>query len=335
MLSLTGAIVTGKIRPSTIEKLSRGLMRAPHHLNALRAFESVARHLSYVGAADELNVTPAAIGQLVRGLEEALGVVLFHRSRGGPARLVLTEAALAALPPLQAGFDSLSLAVERLKEGASRIAITVTIPPAFADKWLLSRVERFQNLHPNYELRVDTNGKLVDFNSERVDVGIRYGGGRWPGLKATLLLRDEFFPVCSPSLLTGEFPLNSAQDLQHHPLIHDVSMRNAPTFPNWRQWLKYAGCELENPDRGLQINDSAAVIQAAISGNGVALGRSSLVFSDLAAGRLIRPFGENMPCDFAYYIIQREDTPQEPAVVAFMAWLLEEAQSEALCPEQL
>lgn len=300
-------------------------MRAPHHLNALRAFESAARHLSYVRAADELNVTPAAIGQLVRGLEDALGVVLFHRSRGGPARLVLTDEARAALPELQAGFDSLSSAVERLKAGASRIAITVTVPPAFADKWLLGRVERFQALYPNYELRVDTNGKLVDFNTERVDVGIRYGGGRWPGLQATLLLSDEFFPVCSPTLLSDEHPLNTAADLQNHPLIHDVSMRDERIFPTWRQWLQQAGYEHVDPERGLQINDSAAVIQAAISGNGVALGRSSLVINDLAAGRLVRPFGEGQPCEFAYYIIQREDAPAAPAVKAFKEWLLQEA----------
>ena len=169
-------------------------MRAPNHLNALRAFEAAARHLSYVAAADELNVTPAAVGQLVRGLEEVLGIELFHRAQAGPARLVLTDQARAALPDLQAGFDRLTIAFERLKAGPARIAVSVTVPPAFADKWLLPRVERFQAQHPDYDLLIDTSGRLVDFAAERVHVGIRYGGGRWPDLKRRSCCGMRFFP---------------------------------------------------------------------------------------------------------------------------------------------
>jgi LysR family transcriptional regulator, glycine cleavage system transcriptional activator len=300
-------------------------MRAPNHLNALRAFEAAARHLSYVGAADELNVTPAAIGQLVRGLEETLGVELFHRSQAGLSRLVLTETGRAALPDLQMGFDRLSIAAERMKAGRSRIAMTVTVPPAFADKWLLARVERFRTCHPEYDLRIDTSGRLVDFMAERIDVGIRYGGGRWPGLEATFLLRDAFFPVCSPALLVGEHPLKSAADLKYHALIHDMSMSFESTFPTWRAWLRNAGFTDLDCDRGLQINDSAAVFQAAMAGNGVALGRTTLVARDLAEGRLVRPFGEALPYDFAYYIVHKEENSAKPAIVAFKEWLLTEA----------
>lgn len=300
-------------------------MRAPTNLNALRAFESAARHLSYVRAADELRVTPAAVGQLVRGLEETLGVALFHRSQSGPARLVLTEEARAAIPDLQAGFDLLSAAVERLKASVSRAVITVTVPPAFADKWLLRRVERFQSLHPLIDVLIDTNGRVVDFNTEKVDVGIRYGSGRWKGLTATRLLSDDFFPVCSPELLTGEHPLNHASNLRHHPLIHDSSMRFESSFPTWRSWLAKAGIKGINAERGLQVNDSAAVIQAVIAGNGVALGRSTLVADDLAAGRLVRPFGEAQPHVFAYYIVCKPENGTWPAVAAFKEWLLAEA----------
>ena len=300
-------------------------MRAPHHLNALRAFEAAARHLSYVAAADELNVTPAAVGQLVRALEETLGVELFHRSQAGPSRLVLTEAARAALPDLQAGFDRLSTAVERMRAARSCSAVTVTVPPAFADKWLLARVERFRAYYPEYDLRIDTSGRLVDFTAERIDVGIRYGAGRWPDLEATFLLRDAFFPVCSPALLMGEHPLKSAADLKHHALIHDMSMSFESTFPTWRVWLRNAGFTDFDCDRGLQINDSAAVFQAAIAGNGVALGRTTLVAKDLAEGRLVRPFGEALPYDFAYYIVHKKENSAKPAIVAFKEWLLTEA----------
>jgi LysR family transcriptional regulator, glycine cleavage system transcriptional activator len=300
-------------------------MRAPHHLNALRAFEAAARHLSYVAAADELNVTPAAVGQLVRGLEEALGLELFHRSQAGPSRLVLTDAGRAALPDLQVGFDRLSTAVERMKAGRARVVVTVTVPPAFADKWLLPRVERFGAHYPEYDLRIDTSGRLVDFTAERIDVGIRYGGGRWAGLKATFLLRDEFFPVCSPALLNGEHPLKSAADLKHHALIHDTSMAFESAFPTWRLWLRSAGDVEFDCDRGLQINDSAAVFQAAIAGNGVALGRTTLVARDLAEGRLVRPFGEALPCHLAYYVVHKEENSDKPSIVAFKEWLLGEA----------
>jgi LysR family transcriptional regulator, glycine cleavage system transcriptional activator len=300
-------------------------MRAPNHLNALRAFEAAARHLSYVAAADELNVTPAAVGQLVRGLEEVLGMELFHRSQAGPARLVLTDHARAAIPDLQAGFDRLALAFERLKAGEARIAVSVTVPPAFADKWLLPRVERFVAQHPVYELRIDTSGRLVDLVAERIDLGIRYGGGRWPGLEATFLLRDAFFPVCSPALLEGAHPLRGPADLQHHSLIHDRSMAFESSFPTWRSWMHRAGFGNIDCERGLQINDSAAVIQAAIAGTGVALGRTTLVARDLAEGRLVRPFGNDLEYDFAYYIVHRPHVAKEPAVVAFKAWLLAEA----------
>ncbi|MBP0588698.1 transcriptional regulator GcvA [Paraburkholderia sp. LEh10] len=300
-------------------------MRAPGHLNALRAFEAVARHLSYVAAAEELHVTPAAIGQLIRGLEEALDVELFHRASSGPSRLVLTDAARSVIPDLQAGFDLLSTAVERLKASKARITFTVTVPPAFADKWLLSRVERFQNKYPFYDVRIDMSLRLLDFAADRIDAGIRYGLGQWPKLVSTFLLRDEFYPVCSPSLLTGEHPLREPADLRFHPLIHDMSMSTTAVFPTWRSWLQMTGhLGVVDCDRGLQINDSAAALQAAITGNGVALGRSTLVARDLAEGRLVRPFKEVQSSELGYYLVHRKESANAPAVIAFREWLIAE-----------
>jgi LysR family transcriptional regulator, glycine cleavage system transcriptional activator len=311
-----------------IEKLIWKFMRAPNHLNALRAFEAAARHLSYVAAADELNVTPAAVGSLVRSLEAVVGIELFHRSQAGPARLELTEAAQAVLPELQAGFDHLTVAFERLKASQGQITISLTVPPAFADKWLLPRVERFATNHPLYDLPIDTSGRLVDFASERVDVGIRYGAGRWPGLKSTFLLRDAFFPVCSPALLEGTHPLRGPEDLKHHNFIHDRSMAFESSFPTWRTWLQAAGFPDISCDRGLQINDSAATYQAAINGSGVALGRTTLVASDLAAGRLVRPFGEAVECELAYYLVHRPKADSDPGIAAFKNWVCAEAQAD-------
>jgi LysR family glycine cleavage system transcriptional activator len=301
-------------------------MRAPNNLNALRAFEAVSRHLSYPSAAEELNVTPAAVGHLIRGLEDTLDVELFHRATSGPTRLTLTDAARSVLPALQAGFDLLSEAVEQLKASKSRIAFTVTIPGAFADKWLLRRVERFQQRHPYYDLRIDTSNRLLDFTAGRIDVGIRYGSGVWPGLVSTFLMRDEFFPVCSPALLMGEHPLRTPADLEHHLLIHDVSMQTSGVFPTWRSWLQKAGCRNEvDCNRGIQIDDSAAALQTAISGNGIALGRTTLVEHDLEEGRLVRPFQESQSCELAYYLVHKKDGENSAPVVAFKEWLISEA----------
>jgi LysR family glycine cleavage system transcriptional activator len=300
-------------------------MRAPNHLNALRAFEAAARHLSYVAAAEELNVTPAAVGQLVRGLEEVLGVELFRRSPTGPARLVLSDAARRALPDLQAGFERLAAAVERLKATRGKLVITVTVPPAFADQWLLPRVERFRVRNPEFDLTIDTSGHLADFTADGIDVGIRYGAGQWGQLEATRLFADEFFPVCSPAFLESHPGLDRAAHLGGQPLIHDDSMAFDAQFPTWESWLKHANLPTTHCDRGLRLNDSAAVLQAAIAGNGVALGRTRLVAAHLRDGRLLRPCGAAQPFEYAYYVVHRPQRATEAGIAAFKEWLLEEA----------
>ena len=221
-----------------------------------------------------------------------------------------------------------SAAFERLKQFRGQITISLTVPPAFADKWLLPRVERFATNHPLYDLRIDTSGRLVDFAAERMDVGVRYGGGRWPGLKSTFLLRDRVFPVCSPALLEGTHPLQGPEDLKHHTLIHDRSMAFESALPTWRTWLQAAGFPDINCERGLQINDSAAAYQAAINGSGVALGRTTLVALDLAAGRLVRPFGDAVDCELAYYLIHRSRADGDPGIAAFTNWICTEAKAD-------
>ncbi|MGI4953382.1 MAG: LysR substrate-binding domain-containing protein, partial [Janthinobacterium lividum] len=216
-------------------------MRAPDHLNALRAVEAAARHQSFALAAQELNVTPAAVGQLVRRLEETLGVELFHRSPAGPARLVPTEAITSAIADLQVGFAHLSAAMDRLALGRKRQTLAVTVPMAFADKWLLRRLGTFRREHPECELRIDTSTALVNFATQPFDVGVRYGAGEWPGLVAMPFARDTFFPVCSPLLLDGKRSLRTAANLRHHPLIHDTSMPSTTEFRTWSDWYERAG----------------------------------------------------------------------------------------------
>jgi LysR family glycine cleavage system transcriptional activator len=207
-------------------------------LNSLRAFEAAARHLSFTKAAEELHVTPAAISHQIKALEEQLGVPLFRRLTRA---LRLTEAGQAALPPMRDGFDRLADAVDLLRAHEESGAITVSLDPSFAAKWLVPRLDRFRAAHPDLDLRLDATDKLADFQRDNVDLAIRYGGGNYPGLEVERLLSEEIFPVCSPKLLEGSAPLAQPGDLRHHTLIHLEWDSEDVTAPTWRMWLLAAG----------------------------------------------------------------------------------------------
>jgi LysR family glycine cleavage system transcriptional activator len=299
-------------------------MTLPIHLNALRAFEASARHKSFSAAAAELHVTSAAVGQLVRSLEDWLGKPLFIRATTGQHRLIPTEVAEMALPEIRAGFDRLTLGLARLKEGANSDVLTVTVSPAFAAKWLLPRIDRFQAAWPDIDVRLDTNLKPVDFAVQRVDVGVRYGAGNWPGLVSEKLMEEEVFPVCSPTMLhTRSF--NQVSDLLEVTLIHDLSMDSHSGFASWQAWLAKAGVKQQTQTRGMQINNSAAVLQAAIDGHGIALARSVMARDDLSSGRLIRLYPRiNVASSLAYYLVYRPECFSLPRLQAFRSWLNKE-----------
>lgn len=300
-------------------------MKTPVHLNALRAFEASARHQSFSAAAAELHVTPAAVGQLVRTLENWLGEPLFHRGTSGSARLMPTAAAERALPDIRAGLDRLALGLERLREASMQGLLTITVSPAFAAKWLLPRIDGFQAHCPDTDVRLDTNLKAVDFAAQRIDIGVRYGTGHWPGLTAEKLMEEEVYPVCSAALLRQRGPLHAANELQHETLIHDLSMDGHAGFPTWDGWLRQAGVHMTGGTRGLKINNSATVLQAAIEGQGIALARSVMAHDDLVSGRLVRLFPQiRHSSPLAYYIVYRSDCADLPRIRAFRDWLLRE-----------
>ena len=300
-------------------------MKSVVHLNALRAFEASARHQSFSSAASELNVTPAAVGQLVRTLEEWLGTRLFLRSNSGRVRLVPTEAAERALPDIRAGFDKLAIGLERLRETSNSGVLTVAISPAFAAKWLLPRIERFQLAWPEIDVRLDTNLKPVDFVAQRIDIGVRYGAGSWPGLSSEKLMDEEVYPVCSPQWLRDHPSVREPHSLAAETLIHDLSMDSHTGFPTWTTWLEKVGANGVGTTRGMTINNSAAVLQAAVDGHGVALARSVMVHDDLVTGRLIKLFpGISCASPLAYYVIYRAECSGLPKLTAFRDWLLTE-----------
>lgn len=303
------------------------------HLNftALRAVEAAARHQSFSGAAAELHVTPAAIGQLVRSLEESLSVELFVRERSGSRRLTPTDAAERALPDIRAGLDRLTRGLSRLQESARGGLLTVTTSPAFASKWLLPRLERFQAACPETDVRLHTGLNLVDFEQDAIDIGVRYGRGNWPGLTADKLMDEEIFPVCSAGWLEQHGPLLQPAQLAGLPLIHDLSVDSRTGFMTWSEWLHRAAADNVDAMRGMQVNNSAAVLQAAVEGRGIALARSVMAREDVASGRLVRLFPEiSVAATLAYYIVYRPECASLPKVMTFRQWLHSEAQASAL-----
>jgi LysR family glycine cleavage system transcriptional activator len=293
-------------------------------LNALRAFECAARHLSFTRAADELHVTPAAVGHQIRQLEDWLGVPLFVRLNRA---VRLTDSGRAMLPGLGDGFERLRESVDRVVRLNEARPLMVSVVPSFAGKWLMHRIDRFRAEHPDIEVRIDATIRIVDLHSADIDLAIRYGSGHYPGLRVDCLLDDEVFPVCSPTLLEGEHPLRTLADLRHHVLLQaDWRAEKYPTWPDWTMWLKAAGLEdLEVTLSPAYSGDvEAMLIDAAIRGQGVALTSRVLVEEDLAAGRLVRPFDLSYPLNFCYYVVRLEQAAESPRVRAFRQWLLRE-----------
>ena len=300
-------------------------------LNALRAFEAAARHLSLTRAAEELHVTPAAVSHQVKGLEATLGVKLFRRANRS---LLLTDAGQACLPGLHEGFDRLAEAMEAVRARDESGPFTVTVPPSFGAKWLVTRLDRFSQKHPGYDVRLDASMRLVELMREGVDIAVRFGAGRYDGMRVDRLMEEVAIPVCSPRLLEGDDPLREPGDLCRHTLLHHVAPYQTDSYPDWRMWLQAAGvggCDL---GRGPTFSMASMAVQAAIDGQGVALVGDVLVADDIAAGRLVRPFELSFPVHFAYYIVSPLVTADSPRVAAFREWLLEEAQTSRARPEQ-
>ena len=289
-------------------------------LRALRAFEAASRHLSFTRAADELNVTQAAISHQIKRLEAQLGMPLFRRLNRA---LLLTEAGQSLFLAVNEALELMATAVDRLHRHDQTGEVTVTTMDSFAATWLVPRLGRFRKLHPEIDIRITTSDVSIDFARETVDLGIRYGYGDWPGLHVEKLMTEELFPVCSPALLETGPPMNKASDLSRYTLLHD-DMRI-----DWRMWLMAAGVEdLVDTDRGLSFGHSNLVIQAAIHGDGVALARSVLVATSLAEGQLIKPFELALPTNYAYYVVCPEVNLQRSKIKAFREWLFKEAAKE-------
>ena len=293
-------------------------------LNGLRTFEAAAEHMSFKRAAEDLGVTPAAVGHQVKRLEELLGVQLFVR---GNRALALTYAGRACLPSIADGFDSLERALETIRYRSSQFVLNITVAPSFAAKWLIPRLETFRSRNPGVSVRLDTSMAESDLDRDGFDLGIRFGSGNYRGLRADRFLDEILVPVCSPKLLGIGVPLDGPLDLIHHSLLHIEGETKDAGWLGWSEWLSLHGFANIDASAGQRYSQSIMAVQAAIEGQGVALAPITILEDDLAAGRLVRLFREmpGIATQFGWYIAASRMTPQSNVARAFQEWIVEEA----------
>jgi LysR family transcriptional regulator, glycine cleavage system transcriptional activator len=292
---------------------------------SLKVLEAAARHLNFTRAAAELGLTPGAVSHQIKELETQLGVDIFirtHRSlRPTAAGKIFTEAATNALA-------ALATAARRARQTQPGAPLRISASSSITAKWLVPRMHRFAQLEPKTDVRIDMTCETPSLNRDDVDVAICYGQAIAAGTRADPLFDHSIFPVCSPMWLQAVLPLESPADLLRHTLIHLSWSGLGVTWPDWRTWMLAAGVERYEPRPGLHFEDSSLAIQAAIEGHGVALGDAALVADDLITGRLVRPFALAIdgPPQFAYFLVSRLDSSDNPVVYRFHEWALGEAQ---------
>lgn len=292
-------------------------------LSALCAIEAVARLGSVTRAANELGLTQSAVSHNIRLVEEALGVVLFRRDTTGTVVLARGEVLGSAI---QDGLSRIADAINAVRRNDSGPALTISILPGFAIKWLFPRLIHFDETNSGVELSIMTTANLADFDSGGAMVALRYGTGDYPGLHVDRLFGEQMFPVCAASYADKQrAPLREPADLASHTLIHDEIWPLLQTVPGWRSWLDAAGYREISAERGRRYSQSNLSIQAAIAGFGICLGRSPLVLDDLMEGKLVQPFGPAIDTGYAYYFVCPPQALKIPKVRNFREWLLAEA----------
>ncbi len=297
-------------------------------LSALRVFEAAARHESFKQAAEELFVTPGAVSQQIRLLEEHVGVELFVRDG---RRVVLSDAGKASAQILKEAFEKMFEATRLMKAGTQKGRVTVSAAPSFAAKWLMPRLYEFSAANEDIDVWVSADMTPVDFAVTDIDLAVRYGNGHYTGLHVEHLLAEAVVPVCSP-LLFEAAPIRKPADLAHHVLLHDAGDGD-PSCPDWPMWLKAHGVEGVDASRGPRFNQASMVIEAAVAGRGVALAKRAIADADLQAGRLKVLFDEkDAPLNYGYYLVWPQTRDPTAAQLRFMDWLRDEARKAEPAP---
>ncbi|TDQ80576.1 LysR family glycine cleavage system transcriptional activator [Dongia mobilis] len=293
-------------------------------LPGLRAFEAVARLGSVRQAAAELHVTPGAVSQQVKALEAEIGAALVQRHGTG---LVLTRMGQEVKDDLAQAFRLLGRVSDRLRRGMKGLSLRLRIEdPALAANWLLTRLQRYRARADSVDVVLETATSWATLEPDAFDFDFRFGLGDWPDVVAHRLFADEVYPVFSPKVL-ARAPLTDPADLKHHTLLHLDWSGQSYIWPDWQAWLRAAGIEDVDATRGIHFTDFALCLQAAVAGQGVALGTTGAVADLLAEGRLICPFEKSITTPFAYYIVHAPDVLKRPEAQAFLNWILEEAKA--------
>lgn len=288
-------------------------------LNAIRAFEAAARHKSFTRAADELNVTHGAISKQVRILEDVVGFPLFERAGKGmrltPKGRELAEEATRGFIVLERAFEAF------LEQAPKRKTVRLTTTPAFAAKFLAPRLGTFQRNHAEITLVIETTARLVDFDAENPDAGIRFGAGKWPGLEAKPLSDGLLMPLCAPDFLARFKTRTPHALLKAGPLLHHLSRRE------WHEWAELAGLPRLKPAHEYVFEDTNVIFQATLEGQGIALLPKLLAARDIKAGKLVQPFGPEMSGDFRFWFVAKPSRIERAENATLFAWLLEEAKT--------
>lgn len=286
-------------------------------LNSLRVFEVAARRLSFTRAAEELHVTNAAVSHQIKLLEDHLGIDLFQRSNNV---LKLTEAGELYLPRIREGFKIFQQATDALLNDNNAL-LRVGVPPSFGSKWLVPRLYRFLNRHPHIRVEIVSE---VDRSYRDCDISIDFRRTQFADFRIEPFIATEVFPVCSPAIAEQ---LQVPTDLARQTLLHEVSAMNDPDYPSWQSWFATLGLPNQESRQGPLFTLALMALQAAIDGQGIALGQALLVEYDIAAGRLVRPLNVETPLRLDYYLIYAADMKENPAFQAFHQWLVNEART--------
>ena len=292
-------------------------------LDLVRGFEAAARHLSFTRAAEELFITQSAVSRQIQALEQSLGVQLFQRRNRG---LALTDAGEQLFSAAAQALRTLAEAVERIGPDTRQNMVTVTSSIAFCSLWLIPRLAAFRVLHPSLDVRISANNQILDLDRERIDIAIRYCPVSAAPAGAVRMFGEEIIPICSPALTRDRTrPLKSPADLKHHVLLHyDDADRAIPSL-SWKVWLEAVGLAELKPAASLRFSHYDQVVDAAVGGQGVALGRRPLVRSLVADGSLVTPFDRASVVDRAYYIVRTSATRSRAEVDDFVQWLVRES----------
>lgn len=288
-------------------------------LNALKAFEAAARHLSFTKAAEELFVTQAAVSHQIKALEDFLSIKLFIRKNRS---LLLSEEGQSYYYEIKDVFQNLLDATERLQARGEKGVLTVAVPPSFASQWLVPRISLFSQQNRDIDVRIQAVDYDQGFLSDDIDIAIYFGLGRWSGVHADKLHTEYRTPVCSPMLFQSDKPLTELADLKHHQLLHDFSREG------WQQWIKHFNVPGVTVNQGPIFSHSMLVLQAAALGQGIALADSLLARPEIDSGRLVCPFEEKLISKSAYYMVCHPSQAEQGKIVAFRQWLLQQVSEE-------